>query len=512
MSSSACNDPAAAAEDFLQSIHISDRLSSEGGNDDDCGSVPPSPELGMAREGEGDISDADLSLKEEEDSVDPSPSGTLSSVKSVDSATSTTSTAGHDAKQPRMCENQQSPPMSARKASFEPEFAQLTTPTLTCPPTRRSARAKGSLVYDQKYHPMDDFIRPSQAAKRRSLHGEAVVLSSNSDTSSEQSGSDVGSIAGDEDSDEGGSQPPTRGRQGKRKRSRSRTPEPTRRSSRRKAMPKVSYNMRIHPQDSDLARVYACDGSRSSPSPNKRERFGTESPSKKSESFKACDEACHVLPTDALRDDTISTLSPELSSQHVIANDPPRMLDRKLCDAYPNLCPDVAYLTDSQNVWPDIKGLSFSIFTERMEDQLDAEAEAASPFHYNDNDKENDVTNPELTPRPNPLDGISIIPASHYRQRLGLHALPSHGALVSNALYAHPRFEASPYGLGWSDGAHDLNNDGTHDCPVDEYMRILASSENLPRSSSHTEDRSGGSGTAVSSSLARNAEGLELLR
>lgn len=123
-------------------------------------------------------------------------------------------------------------------------------------------------MYDQKYHPMDDIIRPSQAAKRRSLHGERPVLGSGSDSGDlEESGSDVGSIACDEDSDDKESQQPTQGR--KRRRARSLTPESIRRSSRRKTKPKVSYNMKIHPQDSDLKRVWACDGSKSSPLPTK---------------------------------------------------------------------------------------------------------------------------------------------------------------------------------------------------------------------------------------------------
>jgi hypothetical protein len=122
-------------------------------------------------------------------------------------------------------------------------------------------------VYDQKYHPLDEVIRPSQAAKRRTLHGEQPLLGSGSDgETSEESASVFGSMAEDEDSDPGESQP-TRDR--KRKRARSLTPGPTRRSSRRRSKPKTSYNMNIHPQDSDLKRVWACDGPQSSPSPNK---------------------------------------------------------------------------------------------------------------------------------------------------------------------------------------------------------------------------------------------------
>lgn len=145
---------------------------------------------------------------------------------------------------------------------------QLVTPASTGPLARRSARAKSTLIYDQKYHPMDDFIRPSQAAKRRSLHGEGPLLDDRSESdASEDSASDAGSKDGDQESDDDDSQPPARGH--KRKRSLSRTPKPTRRSSRRRTTPKVSYNMRIHPQDSDLRQIGACDGSNSSPASNK---------------------------------------------------------------------------------------------------------------------------------------------------------------------------------------------------------------------------------------------------
>lgn len=138
------------------------------------------------------------------------------------------------------------------------------TPVSTGPLARRSARAKSTLIYDQKYHPMDDIIRPSQAAKRRSLHGEGPLLDDRSESdTSEDSASNAESIDGDQESDDDNSQPPARGR--KRKRSLSRTPEPTRRSSRRRTTPMVSYNMRIHPQDSDLRQIGACDGSNSSP-------------------------------------------------------------------------------------------------------------------------------------------------------------------------------------------------------------------------------------------------------
>lgn len=179
---------------------------------------------------------------------------------------------------------------------------------------------------------------------------------------------------------------------------------------------------------------------------------------------------------------------------------------------YPDLRPDVAYLAGSQVSWPDVKGLPFRIHTERIEDQLNAEAEAASPLRYEDDDKENNVTNPELAPRPDPLRGISIIPASHYRRSSSVWTTSTHGSVASNAFYAHPQFEASPYGLGWGDGTHDTNGRDMHSCPIPDYMRILASSDNLPPAFTPTETRSYENNTTVSSSPARSLEGIELRR
>jgi hypothetical protein len=170
----------------------------------------------------------------------------------------------------------------------------------TCPPTRRGARVKSTLVYDQKYHPLDDIIRPSQAAKRRLLHGERPTLPDDSNGSvPEGLGSDVGSVVGDEDSDDKEPRPSTRGR--KRKRSVSLNPEHTRRSSRRRTKPKVSYNMKIHPQDSDLRRVGACDGSKSSPSPYKQVSSKRNSSSNQAHSSDRFEETYHSLPTDNMK-------------------------------------------------------------------------------------------------------------------------------------------------------------------------------------------------------------------
>jgi hypothetical protein len=166
-----------------------------------------------------------------------------------------------------------------------------------------------------------------------------------------------------------------------------------------------------------------------------------------------------------------------------------------------------------QDVWPAVKGLPFQIFTERIEDQLGIEAEATSPFNYDDDYKENDVMNPELTPRLNPLDGISIVPASHYRRPPGLYTISGHSSVASNAFYVQPQFEAGPYGLGWSDGAYDTHNSDNIDCLTPDYMQILASSERLPRRFTPAADsRLRGENDAVSSSPVRDPKGYECSR
>lgn len=184
----------------------------------------------------------------------------------------------------------------------------------------------------------------------------------------------------------------------------------------------------------------------------------------------------------------------------------------KLGDVVPELCPDVAYLTGNQNPWPDVKGLPFNIYTERVEDQLNAEAEAASPLHHEDDDKENDITNPELVPTPNPLDGISIIPASHYERPPGTHFAPSHGSMADNAFYLNPQFEVLPYGLGWGDEDFDVNGGDTRDRSIPEYMRILASGESLPQTSTPNEKPSQENDAFVKSSPLRNITRFDLRR
>lgn len=209
-------------------------------------------------------------------------------------------------------QSQLSSRLSAQEASPAPESAQLMTPAPTCPPIRRSARAKSTLLYDQKYHPMDDIIRPSQAAKRRSLHGEQPVLRADSDgETSEESRSDVGSMAGDEDSESDDEELQPK-RTSKRKRTRSLTSEPTRRSTRRRTNLNVSYNTNIHPQDSDLKRIWAYDGLKESPSPTKPAKPAEAIPSSDQELSEEFEGVCRTL----IVDDTGGENSVQAAEQH----------------------------------------------------------------------------------------------------------------------------------------------------------------------------------------------------
>jgi hypothetical protein len=159
------------------------------------------------------------------------------------------------------------------KTEYEEERSNIGTPPASSIPSSnyslRNRRAtQGKLVYDEKYHPMDDSIRPSQAAKRRSAHGETILLSD--DTIECYSVHDDSDDEEKEDEDETDKAEPKKGSK-KRARRRSRSLEPTRRSSRKTATPKISYNMNIHPQDRDL-EVSSTDASDSEAPTNKAKR------------------------------------------------------------------------------------------------------------------------------------------------------------------------------------------------------------------------------------------------
>jgi hypothetical protein len=156
-----------------------------------------------------------------------------------------------------------------------------TPPTSSAPPSSYSLRTRNAghsaLRYDTKYHPMDDAVRPSQAAKRRSLHGDVQILSDESD--------DMSSMCA-ESSDESDEEEPkkdvkkkphpfTKGN--KRTRDPIEAREPTRRSSRQTAGVKVLYDTNVHPQDEDLI-VLSSDDDEAESGPIVKRRKWSSSP------------------------------------------------------------------------------------------------------------------------------------------------------------------------------------------------------------------------------------------
>ena len=128
--------------------------------------------------------------------------------------------------------------------------AEGTPPTSSLPPPSYALRnrkaTQGKLIYDVKYHPMDDSIRPSRAAKRRSFHGEPKTFSAES---SEATSAHDEPNEGESDVEERAA---STKKGTKRKKCCPREAQPTRRSSRKSLNSGISYNMSVHPQDRDL--------------------------------------------------------------------------------------------------------------------------------------------------------------------------------------------------------------------------------------------------------------------
>lgn len=129
-------------------------------------------------------------------------------------------------------------------------------------------RTQSKLVYDVKYHPMDDTIRPSQAAKRRTAHGEVPILDSD-DASDAFTLTDTAASIG-ESSDTRSEDDEEAPRQSKQTKLRPLPAEGTRRSTRKVSNQKTSYNMDIHPQDKYLV-ISSDDDDKQTPSNKRRE-------------------------------------------------------------------------------------------------------------------------------------------------------------------------------------------------------------------------------------------------
>jgi hypothetical protein len=151
------------------------------------------------------------------------------------------------------------------------------------------------------------------------------------------------------------------------------------------------------------------------------------------------------------------------------------------------------YFPHYRDSWPLVPGLAFEVYTERLEDQLAAEAKAASPLYFDQDDKENDVANTGLGASSDFLDAMSESPASPFRRSDEDHYAAHHGPLAAHAfMNDNLAFSADPYGLGGTDGARDRQDD-----VISETMRLLASGEKLPRISTPSDrERADGKDTA----------------
>lgn len=141
--------------------------------------------------------------------------------------------------------------------------------------------------------------------------------------------------------------------------------------------------------------------------------------------------------------------------------------------------PGERYFRHDRESWVPSPSLPFNIHPERLEDQLAADANAASPYNFDRDDKENDVANCTFEQASN-SGMMSIMPASHYRRTTEESQASCERSLVDGALYNfnHSR---SPYGLGGNDGTHELyepDNSGTF---LNACLRVLVSGEQLPR-------------------------------
>ena len=118
---------------------------------------------------------------------------------------------------------------------------------------------------------------------------------------------------------------------------------------------------------------------------------------------------------------------------------------------------------------PEAKGEHFELWVDSFKDQLAHEASQESPLNFDHDDKENDVSNPNLEPEPDVNSGVSVMPLFSYEASLqNRRETP----IAHEALYSHDRVVSLPYGLGVIYNGAQYHTD---------YMRVLASSEHLPR-------------------------------
>ncbi|EAT84138.2 hypothetical protein SNOG_08970 [Parastagonospora nodorum SN15] len=348
------------------------------------------------------------------------------------------------------------------------EYAAKDTPPISSiPPPSYSLRnrkaTRGKLIYDVKYHPMDDSIRPSLAAKRRSLHGEPKTFSAESSEAS---------LAHDESNkdefDAGERAGPTK-KGAKRKRCCSQEAQPTRRSSRKSVNSGISYNMSVHPQDRDL-EVSSSDDSDCEMDIPKSKRCvlarSVEDGLAPIPDDHTCETASGIIAIERDQPESNYADSSERAEDPDIAGE----RSKEDLDVW-MMKPGERYFRHDRDSWPDVQGLPFKIYTESLEAQLAAEAKAASPFNFDHDDKENDTGNGRSEATPGPIQRISAVPLSQYRST-------SEDQVVSEAFYSLEPNVSMLYGLGGVDGSSDRS---IRAASMSEAMSILASGDGLRR-------------------------------
>ncbi|KAF2129527.1 hypothetical protein P153DRAFT_290768, partial [Dothidotthia symphoricarpi CBS 119687] len=342
--------------------------------------------------------------------------------------------------------------------------------------TRKATQSK--LSYDQRYHPMDDSLRPSQAAKRRSMHGEDEASSNESSISyPECTDTDVENAPDSESEGEGRPAPARKGK--KRTRAEVGSLQATRRSSRKVSNRNFSYSIKVHPQDRDL-EISSDESGTTEKVASKRRKHGSGGSDSPTSTW--MEPLCEILT--AHTDSLLKTSS----SPSLVATPPPYGIRRMEGLDVWKRSPGHRYFPHDRNSHLVLPSQPFDIFTERLEDQLEREANASSPLRFDHDDKENLLSNPGHDPTPDPLQGISIIPASQHRQSSeNKHA--SHQIAVANyALYDDPP-RTPTYGLGGSDGAHDEIHHTIKSKLTLESLHEHRLSEQLPQVSTHHQDQ-----------------------
>ncbi|RMZ72520.1 hypothetical protein GMOD_00007517 [Pyrenophora seminiperda CCB06] len=360
-------------------------------------------------------------------------------------------------------------------------------------------RGQSKLLYDVKYHPMDESIRPSQAAKRRQAHKEELVCDP------DDSGEDLVSLntSAEEDSDEEIEDEAclpwkiVKGKDNKR------LLVQTFSIRGEVFKPKTSYNMNVHPQDKFL--VISSDEEDDDEEEERalvKKRKLTHTPLERNPNVKdevdaaetVDEEEDHhvdsdetntndqpVLASSEMNDDQDNDTAGATSSESSSHPPPDNGIRRREGMEVWHLTPGKRYFRHDHDSWPILPGQPFEIFHEKLEDQLAREALSAPPLSYDHDDKENDTNDAEQDSESENLDGISVIPASRYIPSSDDRELSYHRAQINHTLYddAPPQ----PYGL---DGAHGVSRDQEESEIFSEAMLVLASGGNLPHGHKRT--------------------------